>query len=114
MKFTLPLCNKTYRNMPLNLLTVIPIRRIRLLVRLLAPLVTCFAKFKISGVTPKYSAPVQVPKRPKPVIYSAFMQQDLPEHAIEFTHGYTYSAHPVACAAALAALDDGGIAITRS
>lgn len=37
-------------------------------------------------------------------IYSAFMQQDLPEHAIEFTHGYTYSAHPVACAAALAAL----------
>ncbi len=34
-----------------------------------------------------------------------FMQQDLPEHAIEFTHGYTYSAHPVACAAALAALE---------
>ncbi|MCS6739992.1 aspartate aminotransferase family protein [Acinetobacter baumannii] len=38
-------------------------------------------------------------------IYSAFMQQDLPEHAIEFTHGYTYSAHPVACAAALAAFE---------
>ncbi|MDC5486703.1 aspartate aminotransferase family protein [Acinetobacter baumannii] len=38
-------------------------------------------------------------------IYSAFMQQNLPEHAIEFTHGYTYSAHPVACAAALAALE---------
>ncbi len=38
-------------------------------------------------------------------IYSAFMQQDLPEHTIEFTHGYTYSAHPVACAAALAALE---------
>lgn len=38
-------------------------------------------------------------------IYQAFMQQDLPEHAIEFTHGYTYSAHPVACAAALATLD---------
>ncbi|WP_114194128.1 aspartate aminotransferase family protein [Acinetobacter nosocomialis] len=38
-------------------------------------------------------------------IYSVFMQQDLPEHAIEFTHGYTYSAHPVACAAALAALE---------
>ncbi|WP_081404733.1 aspartate aminotransferase family protein [Acinetobacter sp. 826659] len=38
-------------------------------------------------------------------IYSAFMQQELPEHAIEFTHGYTYSAHPVACAAALAALE---------
>lgn len=38
-------------------------------------------------------------------IYLAFMQQELPEHAIEFTHGYTYSAHPVACAAALAALE---------
>lgn len=38
-------------------------------------------------------------------IYDTFMQQDLPEHAVEFTHGYTYSAHPVACAAALATLD---------
>jgi len=38
-------------------------------------------------------------------IYDAFMQQALPEHAIEFVHGYTYSAHPVACAAGLAALD---------
>lgn len=38
-------------------------------------------------------------------IYDAFMQQDLPEHAVEFTHGYTYSAHPVACAAALATLN---------
>ncbi|MBJ9723364.1 aspartate aminotransferase family protein [Acinetobacter calcoaceticus] len=38
-------------------------------------------------------------------IYDAFMHQDLPEHAVEFTHGYTYSAHPVACAAALATLD---------
>ena len=38
-------------------------------------------------------------------IYDAFMLQDLPEHAVEFTHGYTYSAHPVACAAALATLD---------
>jgi beta-alanine--pyruvate transaminase len=28
-----------------------------------------------------------------------------PENAIELFHGYTYSAHPVACAAALAALD---------
>lgn len=38
-------------------------------------------------------------------IYNTFMQQDLPEHAVEFAHGYTYSAHPVACAAALATLD---------
>jgi beta-alanine--pyruvate transaminase len=28
-----------------------------------------------------------------------------PEYLVEFAHGYTYSAHPVACAAALATLD---------
>jgi beta-alanine--pyruvate transaminase len=38
-------------------------------------------------------------------IYSAFMEQDIPPHAIEFPHGYTYSAHPIACAAAIATLD---------
>src|SRR5271169_6362120 len=36
-------------------------------------------------------------------IYDAFMQG--PDNAIELFHGYTYSAHPVACAAALATLD---------
>jgi beta-alanine--pyruvate transaminase len=36
-------------------------------------------------------------------IYDAFMKG--PEHVIELFHGYTYSAHPLACAAALAALD---------
>ena len=36
-------------------------------------------------------------------IYDAFMKG--PEHAIELFHGYTYSAHPLACAAGLAALD---------
>ena len=36
-------------------------------------------------------------------IHDALMQG--PENAIELFHGYTYSAHPVACAAALAALD---------
>jgi beta-alanine--pyruvate transaminase len=36
-------------------------------------------------------------------IYDAFMEG--PENAIELFHGYTYSAHPVACAAALATLD---------
>jgi beta-alanine--pyruvate transaminase len=36
-------------------------------------------------------------------IYDAFMQG--PENAVELFHGYTYSAHPVACAAALATLD---------
>ena len=28
-----------------------------------------------------------------------------PEHLIEFAHGYTYSGHPVACAAALGAIE---------
>jgi len=36
-------------------------------------------------------------------IYQAFMQG--PENAIELFHGYTYSGHPLACAAALATLD---------
>ena len=35
-------------------------------------------------------------------IYDAFMNG--PEHLIEFFHGYTYSAHPLACAAALGTL----------
>ena len=38
-------------------------------------------------------------------IYQTFMNQATPEYAVEFPHGYTYSAHPVACAAGLAALD---------
>ena len=38
-------------------------------------------------------------------IYDTFMAQNSPEHLLEFFHGYTYSAHPVACAAALATLD---------
>ncbi len=38
-------------------------------------------------------------------IYQTFMSQSLPEHLVEFPHGYTYSGHPVACAAALATLD---------
>src|SRR5690554_3543318 len=38
-------------------------------------------------------------------IYRAFMGQSLPEHMIELPHGYTYSAHPVACAAGLATLE---------
>ncbi|MGY2489246.1 aminotransferase class III-fold pyridoxal phosphate-dependent enzyme [Cupriavidus sp. CP313] len=38
-------------------------------------------------------------------IYETFMNQSAPQHAVEFAHGYTYSAHPVACAAGLATLD---------
>ena len=36
-------------------------------------------------------------------IYETFMRG--PEHVIELFHGYTYSAHPLACAAGLATLD---------
>jgi beta-alanine--pyruvate transaminase len=36
-------------------------------------------------------------------IHDAFMTG--PEHLIEFLHGYTYSSHPLACAAALGTLD---------
>ncbi|MFZ5548623.1 MAG: aspartate aminotransferase family protein [Pseudomonadota bacterium] len=39
----------------------------------------------------------------KQSIYDTFMQG--PEHLIEFFHGYTYSAHPLACAAGLATLE---------
>jgi len=36
-------------------------------------------------------------------IYETFMRG--PEHVVELFHGYTYSAHPLACAAGLATLD---------
>jgi beta-alanine--pyruvate transaminase len=39
----------------------------------------------------------------KSEIHDAFMTG--PEHLIEFFHGYTYSAHPLACAAGLGTLD---------
>ncbi len=38
-------------------------------------------------------------------IYDTFMAQGGPDYMLEFPHGYTYSAHPVACAAGIAALD---------
>ncbi|MDA1308669.1 MAG: aspartate aminotransferase family protein [Proteobacteria bacterium] len=38
-------------------------------------------------------------------IYDAFMNAATDENAIEFFHGYTYSGHPLACAAGLATLD---------
>jgi len=55
------------------------------------------AKGITSGVIPMGAVFV------KKEIYDAFMQG--PEHLIEFFHGYTYSANPVACAAALGTLD---------
>ena len=38
-------------------------------------------------------------------IHETFMANAGPDYVLEFAHGYTYSAHPVACAAGLAALD---------
>ncbi|HRO54046.1 MAG TPA: aspartate aminotransferase family protein [Alicycliphilus sp.] len=38
-------------------------------------------------------------------IYDTFMAAGGPEYMLEFAHGYTYSAHPVACAAGNAVLD---------
>ncbi len=56
-----------------------------------------FAKGVTSGAVPLGG--VIVSER----IHDAFMKG--PEHAIELFHGYTYSGHPLACAAALATLD---------
>lgn len=38
-------------------------------------------------------------------IHDAFMDAGGPDYMVEFPHGYTYSAHPVACAAGIATLD---------
>jgi beta-alanine--pyruvate transaminase len=56
-----------------------------------------FAKGITSGSVPMGGVIARQP------IYDAFMQG--PEHVIELFHGYTYSAHPLACAAGLATLD---------
>src|SRR5712671_1132875 len=61
------------------------------------PDMIAFAKGVTSGTVPM--AGVMVKKG----VYDAFMNG--PENVIELFHGYTYSAHPLACAAALAALD---------
>jgi beta-alanine--pyruvate transaminase len=61
------------------------------------PDIIAFAKGITSGVVPLGGALVQ--KK----IYDAFMTG--PEHLVEFFHGYTYSGHPLACAAGLAALE---------
>jgi len=41
----------------------------------------------------------------KQEIYDTFMQTGGPDYMLELPHGYTYSAHPIACAAGIAALD---------
>jgi beta-alanine--pyruvate transaminase len=61
------------------------------------PDIIVFAKGVTSGAVPMAGVIV------RDGIYEAFMRG--PEHVIELFHGYTYSAHPLACAAGLAALD---------
>src|SRR6266571_9543480 len=56
-----------------------------------------FAKGVTSGAVPMGGVIV------KKAIYDAFMRG--PEHVVELFHGYTYSAHPLACAAGLATLE---------
>ena len=56
-----------------------------------------FAKGVTSGTVPMGGVIVRRP------IHDAFMKG--PDNAVELFHGYTYSAHPLACAAALATLD---------
>ena len=56
-----------------------------------------FAKGVTSGMVPMAGVIARKP------IYDAFMRG--PEHVVELFHGYTYSGHPLACAAALATLD---------
>jgi beta-alanine--pyruvate transaminase len=63
----------------------------------IVPDMVCFAKGVTNGTVPMGGVAVRKP------IYDAFMQG--PENAIEFAHGYTYSGHPVAAAAALATLE---------
>lgn len=61
------------------------------------PDIITIAKGLTNGVVPMGAVVV------RNEVHDAFMQG--PEHAIELFHGYTYSGHPVAAAAGLAALD---------
>jgi len=58
-----------------------------------------FAKQVTNGVQPLGGVVA------KQEIYDTFMAAGGPDYMLEFPHGYTYSAHPVACAAGLAALE---------
>ena len=69
---------------------------------------------KAFGVTPDIiTAAKQVTNGTQPLgavvvkqeIYDTFMDAGGPDYLLEFPHGYTYSAHPVACAAGIASLE---------
>ncbi|NDG16082.1 MAG: aminotransferase class III-fold pyridoxal phosphate-dependent enzyme, partial [Betaproteobacteria bacterium] len=57
-----------------------------------------FAKCVTNGVIPMGGVIC------RDAIYEAVVHTESPAHAIEFSHGYTYSGHPVACAAAVATM----------
>jgi beta-alanine--pyruvate transaminase len=61
------------------------------------PDIICFAKGITSGSVPMGGVIA------RKHIHDAFMTG--PDHVIELFHGYTYSAHPLACAAGIATLD---------
>ena len=61
------------------------------------PDLMCLAKGLTNGAVPMGAVVA------KQGVYDAFMNG--PDHLIEFFHGYTYSAHPLACAAGIATLD---------
>ncbi|MBV9262227.1 MAG: aspartate aminotransferase family protein [Pseudolabrys sp.] len=61
------------------------------------PDMICFAKGVTSGSVPMGGVIA------RKHIYDAFMKG--PDYMVELFHGYTYSAHPLACAAGLASLD---------
>ena len=61
------------------------------------PDLICFAKGVTSGAVPMGGVIA------RKHVHDAFMTG--PDHVIELFHGYTYSAHPLACAAGLATLD---------
>ncbi len=63
------------------------------------PDIMCLAKQITNGAIPMGAVVVGAE------IYDSFMTNGGPNYMVEFPHGYTYSAHPVACAAGLAALD---------
>jgi beta-alanine--pyruvate transaminase len=63
------------------------------------PDIMCLAKQITNGAIPMGAVVVGAD------IYDSFMTNGGPNYMVEFPHGYTYSAHPVACAAGLAALD---------
>lgn len=63
------------------------------------PDIITMAKQVTNGVIPMGAAVF------KQEIYDTFMETGGPDYMLEVPHGYTYSAHPIACAAGLASLE---------